>query len=215
MTDINRETIFTADYWDERYGTADPVWSGQPNQRLVEQVADLRPGSALDLGCGEGADSVWLAEQGWTVLGADVSPIVIAKARTHAEQSLPADVAARITWQAADLLTWVPPSAAFDLASLQFLHLPLTVLTPVQARLADAVRPDGILLVVYHDHRDTHGSRHHQELPEMFPTVDEVATALDPERWEIELAEVQPRPGLDPDGNPTTRNDAVVRARRR
>ena len=53
--------------WDERYARADRVWSGRPNGSLVAEIEDLDPGSALDVGCGEGADAVWLAQRGWRV----------------------------------------------------------------------------------------------------------------------------------------------------
>ncbi|HEY8300849.1 MAG TPA: methyltransferase domain-containing protein, partial [Jatrophihabitans sp.] len=108
MTELDASTLHAPEYWNERYSGRDPVWSGKVNQRLAEQTETMAPGAALDIGCGEGGDAVWLAQRGWTVTAVDVSDVVIDKARAHAEQSLPDDVAARITWQAADVRTWQP-----------------------------------------------------------------------------------------------------------
>jgi hypothetical protein len=57
--------------WNERYGAADRLWSGNPHSQLPEIVAGMQPGSALDIACGEGADALWLAEQGWNVTAVD------------------------------------------------------------------------------------------------------------------------------------------------
>ena len=55
---------FTQEFWDERYASAEAIWSGEPNPHLVGQVAHLAPGDALDVGSGEGADAIWLASRG-------------------------------------------------------------------------------------------------------------------------------------------------------
>ena len=90
--------MFTQEFWDERYAALDHgSGPGSPTQRLVEQVADLAPGLALDVGCGEGADAVWLAQQGWRVVGVDVSQVALDRARRHAGE---AGVADRTTWAA-------------------------------------------------------------------------------------------------------------------
>ena len=71
---------FTEEFWDDRYGSAGEsgrLWSGQPNPQLVAQTADLAPGEALEAGCGEGADAIWLARQGWTVTAVDVSAVAL------------------------------------------------------------------------------------------------------------------------------------------
>src|ERR1039458_7951812 len=81
--------MFTEQFWDERYRSRDHLWSGQPNQRLVEEVAGAAPGHALDVGCGEGGDAIWLARQGWTVTGVDVSSVALQRAAAHAAQDLP------------------------------------------------------------------------------------------------------------------------------
>ena len=59
--------MFTQEFWDARYRSANRIWSGNPNPHLVARVADLSPGTALDVGCGEGADAIWLASLGWQV----------------------------------------------------------------------------------------------------------------------------------------------------
>ncbi|WP_278259803.1 Bax inhibitor-1/YccA family protein [Nocardioides convexus] len=82
--DTLREAL-TAGFWDERYAGSDRVWSGRPNQRLTEQVADLAPGTALDVACGEGGDAIWLAKQGWKVTAVDVSQVALARVADHAE----------------------------------------------------------------------------------------------------------------------------------
>ncbi len=79
--------MFTQEFWDERYAGSNRVWSGKPNQRLVEQVAGLTPGRAVDVGCGEGADVVWLAQQGWLATGVDVSQVALDRAAQHAEEA--------------------------------------------------------------------------------------------------------------------------------
>ena len=72
------QDVFSEGFWDERYGADDRVWSGHPNPQLVDRVAALTPGRALDVGCGEGADAVWLARQGWQVTALDVSAVGLA-----------------------------------------------------------------------------------------------------------------------------------------
>src|SRR5690349_828683 len=102
--------------WDERYSESDRIWSGKPNVALVAQVAGLRPGRALDLGCGEGADAVWLAKQGWQVTAVDISGVALERAASHA-----AEAGVTIDFQRRDLATSLP-EGEFDLVSAQFLH---------------------------------------------------------------------------------------------
>ena len=97
--------VFSQEFWDERYATHDHVWSGRPNPRLVEHATDLAPGLALDVGCGEGADVVWLAERGWRATGADLSVVALEKARKHAGE---AGVADRTDWVHVDLVAGDP-----------------------------------------------------------------------------------------------------------
>lgn len=143
--------MFTQSFWDERYSGSDRIWSGNPNPRLVEQVADLAPGAALDIGCGEGADVVWLARRGWQVTGLDVSQVAIDRAQAHAAE---AEVDDRTSWLRADLMAGDTAPGGFDLVSAQFMHVPTDDFTRVWTAVAGAVRPGGSLLVVGHHPAD-------------------------------------------------------------
>jgi len=144
------EDHFTARFWDERYRNATQVWSGHPNPWLVREISGLEPGPALDAGCGEGADSHWLAGQGWQVTAVDVSPIALQRGAAFTE----ADLADRIRWQPVDLLSWVPDRHSYQLVNAQFLRFPPAMREPLMRRLADAVRPGGTLLIVGHHPSD-------------------------------------------------------------
>ncbi|MGA6165199.1 SAM-dependent methyltransferase [Amycolatopsis magusensis] len=175
-----------AEFWEEFYGERE-VWSGKPNALLVREVADLRPGTALDLGCGEGGDAIWLASAGWRVTAADVSETALKRAAAHAAE---AGVADRIDWQRHDF-TLSFPDGEFDLVSAAFLHSPVAgdgERNRILGQAArDAVAPGGVLLIV------GHAGEHPEHGP--LPTTAEVldSLALGPQ-WTVEADEVVPRP---------------------
>ena len=70
--------------WEEHYTAKPQVWSGRVNARLAEVVPQIAGTRALDLGCGEGTDAIWLAEHGWTVTAVDISDTALARARAAA-----------------------------------------------------------------------------------------------------------------------------------
>jgi 2-polyprenyl-3-methyl-5-hydroxy-6-metoxy-1,4-benzoquinol methylase len=195
------------EFWEQFYGEREQVWSGHPNDVLVEEVKGMTPGTALDLGCGEGADSIWLAQQGWRVTGTDISQVALERAATHADD---AGVADRITWARHDFTRSIP-TGPFDLVSAHFLHSPVD--DPRDAALraaAAAVAPGGTLLVVSHEAVPWH--------PEVeFPTAQEVldSLALEPAAWTVERLDSRPRRATRPDGTEVDVRDSVVRLRRR
>ena len=200
--------------FEEMYRATDALWSGKPNTQLVAEAADLPPGTALDIGCGEGADAVWLAARGWRVTAVDFAATALQRAEAHASAA-GAEVAARIEWVRADVTTWTPEPGAFDLVSAQFMHLLPDERRTLFARLADAVRPGGQLLLVGHDFSDIAAGAHRPDEPERFFTAAEVVAALDPATWEVLVAEARPRPAHQHEGEHIEVHDAVVRARRR
>ncbi|MCW2527336.1 MAG: methyltransferase type 12 [Pseudonocardiales bacterium] len=209
---VDLEEMFTPQFWDDRYSSADSIWSGNPNPHLVDQIADLTPGTALDVGSGEGADSIWLAEQGWQVTGADISRVALNKSAARAEA---AGVGDRITWLQADFLTWDPAPLQFDLVSAQFMHLPLPAVVALHRRLAASVRPGGTLLIVSHHPMDMEAGIGHQRPLDLFITAEEVAEKLDQADWQIDVVGAPAREMIDADGNAVTLHDALLRATRR
>ncbi|MEU2680724.1 class I SAM-dependent methyltransferase [Streptomyces sp. NPDC007107] len=199
-----------AEMWDDRYRESDRIWSGNPNVVLVREVEDLKPGHALDLGCGEGADAVWLARTGWQVTATDISRVALERAAVHAAE---AGVADRVDWQWHDLGASFP-EGEYDLVSAQFLHsmgdLPRE---EILRRAAGAVAPGGVLLIVGHA---GFPSWEHDHADMELPTTDEVLASLElPEgEWEVLLSEEHERIQNDPDGNPTTRTDNALKVRR-
>jgi len=212
MSHSHDDTIeFTQEFWDDRYRSADQLWSGQPNPQLVAQTAGLVPGEALEAGCGEGADAIWLARHGWTVTAVDVSAVALARAAGNAA-SLGGQVARRITWQREDLRSWAPAPRRFDLVSAQYMHLPGDELEALHRRLAAAVRPGGTLLVVAHHPDDLHALTGRAG---MFRTAEDLAASLEGGEWEIIEAGNPLRSAKNLDGQPVTVRDTVLRAVRR
>jgi SAM-dependent methyltransferase len=204
--------VFGPDFWDERYRSASRVWSGNPNPQLVAEVEAMPPGRALDVGCGEGADAIWLAGRGWQVVAADISGVAIARGAEHARSVDPA-AAARIEWVQADLLSSPPPVSSFDLVSAQFMQLPAQPRTRLFSALAASVRVGGTLLVVGHHPSDRTSGVPRPPMPELFYTAEDVAELLD-DSWAVVVSDARPRSARTPDGVEVTIHDAVLRATR-
>jgi len=147
LSEDEASAMFESPSWEERYSGEEEVWSGNPNPQLVAEASGLTPGTALDVGCGEGGDVIWLARQGWRVTGADFSANGLARAARHAEE---AGVADRTDWWQVDARTFAADGRTFDLVTTHFLHPPDGAMVEVTRRLADAVAPGGHLLVVGH-----------------------------------------------------------------
>jgi 2-polyprenyl-3-methyl-5-hydroxy-6-metoxy-1,4-benzoquinol methylase len=171
-------------------------------------MVGVTPGAVLEAGCGTGADAVWLARQGWDVTAVDVSPTAVQHARTLAAQH-EADVTGRICWLVADLTVWQPPQQ-YDLVVSQYVH-PDMPFGDFVARLAQAVALGGTLLVVGHDHTDSHSAAQAPQTASIGP--DAVIRALDPNQWYVAVAEARTRQ-VTHGSSQLTIADMVVKAHR-
>ena len=141
---------FDRDYWDAHWQAASSAdGSIAVHPYLAAETASLVPGTALEAGCGEGAEALWLAAHGWTVTVVDLSSEALARAAVRATDAHCSD---RVTWVRADLGSW-EPDGAFDLVTTHYAHAAGDQLD-LYARLAGWVAPGGTLLVVGHRAHD-------------------------------------------------------------
>jgi SAM-dependent methyltransferase len=203
---------FDQAFWDERYGSVHALWSGNPNTSLVAEAGSLTLGTALDAGAGEGADAIWLARRGWRVTAVDISAVALDRAAGHAAAA-GQDVADRIQWLREDILVWVPPERAYDLVSVQYMHLPAEMRRTVYGRLAAAVADRGTLLIAGHHPSDMGTTMPRPQQPELFFTGDDLAAEF-ASGWDIVTNTVAARQATDPEGRPVTLHDTIFRARR-
>jgi 2-polyprenyl-3-methyl-5-hydroxy-6-metoxy-1,4-benzoquinol methylase len=190
--------------WDKRYASVENLWARKPNRFLVAEVAELEPGRALDLACGEGQNAIWLASLGWEVTGVDYSEVAIAKARARAEGD-----GVHVDFVCDDLVSYEPEPAAYDLVLLLYFHIPADERRHVLAKAARALVPGGTAIVIGHDLTNlTHGVGGPSD-PDLLSTPDELASELP--GLDIEKATTVLR---DVDGEDRDAIDNLVRARR-
>jgi SAM-dependent methyltransferase len=198
----------TAAEWDERYGVEAQLFSGRVNFALVTEVSELEPGRALDVGCGEGADAVWLAGRGWEVTGLDVSGVALERAAQLARH---ADV--QVNWVHAGLLDATLPAGGFDLVSVQYPALRSSPGHDAERALLDAVAPKGLLLVVFHAGFDGELARAHGIDPDDYVGLADLVAMLGTD-WQVTIDENRLREvPAGPEGQHT--HDVVLRAQRR
>ena len=190
--------------WDARYAAVENLWASKPNRFLVAEVADLPPGRALDLACGEGQNAIWLASLGWDVLGVDYSEVAVAKAQARAERE---GVAARFL--CADLVEYEPEREAFALVIVLYLHIPSTHRASVHAKASAAVAPDGTFVLLGHDLTNLTEGVGGPSDPDILYTAEEIAAELP--GLVIEKATTVLR---DVHGEERDAIDTIVRARR-
>ncbi|MFW2512872.1 class I SAM-dependent methyltransferase [Demequina sp. SO4-13] len=195
--------------WDQRYRERERVWTGHPNAPLIDEVEHIvTPGTALDVGCGEGADAVWLARAGWLVTAVDLSSTAVERARAHAQE---AGVSHHVSFTDEDLATLVDSHGPWNLVTSMYTH-PARGGRWLVETLAPAVAPGGMLLVVAHHPSDPHAQEHPELLAKTF-TAEDVAGALDRSQWEVS-ATLRERTTREANGRERLWRDSVLVARR-
>lgn len=230
LVEEDGERAVAAEYWEAKYG-GERVWSGRVNRVLEDVAATLPAGRALDLGCGEGADVLWLAARGWDATGIDLSSSAVARAQAAAAEA----GVSGATFIAADVGDALEQLSGqeFDLVTASFFQSPVALArTAVLRTAAERIRPGGRLLLTAHaappawaaeragaGHGGAgagagagagHGPGHFIQ-----PDDELAALDLDPSGWEVEVAERRPREIAAPDGTPSTIDDSVLMLRRR
>lgn len=213
-------------FWNELYAGPRPIWSGEPNRVLAEVAGGLTPGRALDIGCGEGGDAVWLARNGWRVVGIDISDTAIERGRQAAAAAgLSFD---QCDLRVQDLATGLDAAdGGYDLVTASFFQSPVELPRAQVLRQAAAlVAPDGHLLLTSHagppswasavEGAAVEGSQHRAGPGHFIAPEQEVADlALDPSSWMMVVAQTRTRSVTSPTGESGEIDDAVVLMRRR
>jgi SAM-dependent methyltransferase len=192
------------DDWNRRYSGQDLVWSAEPNRFLVEEVAGLTPGRALDLAAGEGRNAIWLAEHRWRVEAVDFSEAGLDRARRLVRAR-----GVEVRWVLADLLDYAPLAGGFELVLLFYLQIPWEQMRGVIRRAGRAVAPGGTFLLVGHDRVNLEQGWGGPKSPDVLYTAREVAGELG--GLTVLEASRRRRP-VETDEGPAVAIDCLVRA---
>lgn len=129
--------------WDQRYAASGLVWSREPNQFVAAELADLTPGTAVDLAAGEGRNAIWLASRGWSATAVDFSQVALDTGARLAD-------GLAVTWVCADATSWQPQQPV-DLVVMAYFQVPAQDRRRAVRGAATMLRPGGTLLLVAHD----------------------------------------------------------------
>jgi len=197
------------EFWDDFYRSGTAQWSGNPNPLVVQEAEHLAPGTALDLGCGQGDDAIWLALRGWTVTGVDVADAALERAAERAE----AAGVDTIVWQQHDLAETFP-AANYDLIIAAYLHSPVELpRSEILGRAAAAVSPGGTLLIVGHAGFPAGSGHDHMQLPTTDEVMADLQLDLTTPMWRIDTKTVVTWTA-ERDDKPMTRDDNILRLTR-
>jgi SAM-dependent methyltransferase len=203
-------SLSPVEHWELRYAGDERVWSGRVNATLAEVVGEFEPGTSIDLGCGEGGDALWLAEQGWQARGLDISETAVGRAR--------AEAAARgldgAIFTATDLSTWQPEPESADLVTASFFQSEVALdRVEILRRAATALRPGGHLVTISHAAPPSWADHHPAHMIDVQTEAEQLAQPV--ADWAVEVVEERRRPAAGPDGAPGEHLDAVLVLRRR
>ncbi len=132
-------------HWNERYASAPRLFNAEPDETLVELAGHLSPGRAIDLGAGEGRNTLWLARKKWQVTAVDLSDIALGRLAAEASEE-----GLDVNTVAGDIVEYLGHGDLYDLVVLAFIQW----IPEERARLLDAasaaVAPGGHLFLIGH-----------------------------------------------------------------
>ena len=204
--DVPESSAAVAAEWDERFRSSDRLFSGRANGSLRTEVGGLPAGRALYVGCGEGADAVWLAQQGWVVTALDVSRVALDRAALAATQA-----GVQVTWLRTGLVE-ASLHDRFDLVTVHYPALQSTTGHECEGALLAAVAPGGMLLAVHHSDPGGATARSHGFDPADHVGPSDLVAALLTEEWHVRIDTRRPRDV--PAGGGVHTHDVVLRAQR-
>ncbi|WP_159618768.1 class I SAM-dependent methyltransferase [Arthrobacter zhaoguopingii] len=192
--------------WETRYKTGPRLFSGDPNPTLITEVSHLPADRALDIGCGEGADAIWLAQQGWNVTALDVAPTALHRAaqRTSSNNT-------SITWVTCDINQDPLPEGPYTLVTMHYVPLLKKGVDRALPGILNSVVLGGTILFVTHDISNM-AARDGFE-PRDYCQPNDIAQRLGRE-WTVTLNERRPRNSHTQDTTTHT-HDAILSATRR
>lgn len=155
--------------WNRRWEERGFHCSDDPVGVVADELADLSPGRALDLGCGSGRTAIWLADRGWSVTGIDFSEAALAVARASRPE---------VDWVLADVREFEPEPGAFDLVLVLYLHLPPDDRREILAGATAALARGGTLVVLGHDVTNIGTGAPGPSRPEVLYTPETIAAEL-------------------------------------
>ncbi len=160
----------TIEFWNETWSTMDNTFADY-DEALADHAKGLKPGRALDLGCGSGGNAVWLAERGWRVTAVDFSGVAIEKARMQA-----ADRGVEVEFAVSDVTTY-QSRGQYDLITSFYIQLWPKQRMQMLSIAVESLAPGGTLLFVSHDRSSPPSGWSDDELASL-TTPDEVVAEL-------------------------------------
>lgn len=197
--------------WDERYGEEQQIWSGSPNALLVRELSGLPPGRIVDVGCGEGADAIWLAQRGWQVVAVDVSAVAIERGKRSEANQPTEKTRFSVDWRLGAFEHLAIDDTRFDVVSAFYPAL-LRADGTALARLLGAVAPGGTLLFVHHANVDREKAIERGFDPDDYLNDTDVVAGLG-RGWSVEAHEVLER-DIHGGAGAHHAHDVLLRARR-
>jgi SAM-dependent methyltransferase len=188
--------------WDQRYRSADRLWSATPNLFVADRLKTMTPGLGLDLAAGEGRNAIWLASLGWKMTAVDFSEVAVERGSAHSDE---------IDFVVADVLEW-EPTDSYDLILIAYLQMVASDFEMVLLRAREWLSPDGELFLIGHDASNISNGWGGPQYPEVLWEVPAIVGMLD--GMFIVESQVVRRPVETEDG-PRFARDALVRARPR